>query len=562
MRIRIRPAAATAFSLAISVVVILTGSVAAMPTGAVAANPVGTGGVLLAPTLPAATCALSVTPAGPLRTCELWAKPGSVNLPGLSGVAIWGYAATEAAPATLPGPVIVVEEGDAVVTILHNRLGTGDPTSLSIPGMSGLSTDQTGAADGADTSYEFVAADPGTFLYQAGPLDNGPRQVAMGLYGAFVVRPSADPSRAYADAATAFDTEHLIVASEIDPALNEDPGAFDMRDYAPTYWLFNGEAYPDSDPILVVPGQRLLLRWANAGLENPSFDILGLHQRVLAANGHRLGLISPGGPGDPPTPYTYDVVAETIPAGTTLDAIVELPTNLDACARLPVMSASGHLNNAAQMTGGLLAVGGQLSFIENDLIFADGFESGSTAAWSTATASGLAVVASAAHEGSNGLRVTLSGSAARYVTDRRPCAERTYHGRFYFDPNGSLPAGAETILDGRSATGASILRAQLRRSSGKYQIRAGFRTTGGYVNTGWFTVTDDWHAIEIGWSAAVAGRLDLYIDGTLKQTRTGNSQAYRLEEVRLGAVAGLGSSSSGTQAFDDYASARHSLIGP
>ncbi len=51
--------------------------------------------------------------------------------------------------------------------------------------------DTTGVAAGASTIYTFTASSPGTFLYEAGLTPNGQHQVAMGLYGALIVRPTA-----------------------------------------------------------------------------------------------------------------------------------------------------------------------------------------------------------------------------------------------------------------------------------------------------------------------------------------------------------------------------------
>ncbi|MEB0014969.1 multicopper oxidase domain-containing protein, partial [Glaciimonas sp. Cout2] len=78
--------------------------------------------------------------------------------------------------------------------------------------------DRVGAAPGASTSYTFTASRPGTYLYEAGLVPNGQHQVAMGLYGALIVRPAIS-GQAY-DATTAFDDEAVLVISEIDPALN------------------------------------------------------------------------------------------------------------------------------------------------------------------------------------------------------------------------------------------------------------------------------------------------------------------------------------------------------
>ena len=98
----------------------------------------------------------------------------------------------------------------------------------------------------------------------------------MGLYGALIVRP-ATAGQAYDDAATAFDDEAVLVLSEIDPALNNsaNPATFDMRNYAPKYFLINGKAYPDTDPIASAAGNKVLLRYVNAGIQQHSMGSAG-----------------------------------------------------------------------------------------------------------------------------------------------------------------------------------------------------------------------------------------------------------------------------------------------
>ena len=151
--------------------------------------------------------------------------------------------------------------------------------------------DTTGAAPGTTKVYTFVASKPGTFLYEAGLLPRAQHQVAMGLYGALVVRPTrhAASGRPTADASTAFNNEQVLVLSEIDPALNASPSTFDMRDFKPAYFLINGTVYPDT-PLIGdetqrhQPGNKVLLRYVNAGAKHHSMAMLG-----RAADGDRRG---------------------------------------------------------------------------------------------------------------------------------------------------------------------------------------------------------------------------------------------------------------------------------
>ena len=221
---------------------------------------------LAAATLPPT---ISCTP-----SCELWATTGTLALPGGVTVPIWGYATSAGGSAQLPGPVILADEGDSLSITLHNALAID--TSLSFPALP-LVPDLAGVAPGDTKVYSFTADDPGTFLYEASLVTaEGPRQVAMGLVGALIVRPAGQPTWAY-DANTQFDDETLLIYTEMDPALNANPLTFNMQNYAPKYFMINGKAYPDTVPIATAPGARsVLLRHLNAGLDQHSIGLLGL----------------------------------------------------------------------------------------------------------------------------------------------------------------------------------------------------------------------------------------------------------------------------------------------
>ena len=200
---------------------------------------------------------------------NLCAVTGSVNLPGDSGVPIWAFTdggngptpVCTAGSATAPGgPQLTTADGDEVTLNVANALGNGHELSFEIPGVTG----PTAIADGDTATITFTAT-AGAHLYQSGG-DAG-RQEAMGLYGALIVHPTT-ANQAYGDASTAYDVEAPLVLSEIDPAFNADPDNFDMTNYLATYWLINGEAYPDTNPIAATAGQRVLLRYVNTGYDN------------------------------------------------------------------------------------------------------------------------------------------------------------------------------------------------------------------------------------------------------------------------------------------------------
>ena len=193
----------------------------------------------------------------------------------------------------------------------------------------------------------FTAGDPGTYLYEAGILPGEEYQVAMGLAGTLVVRPFGAPGQAYADASTAFQDEARVVVSEIDPALTTNaspPAASTCVPYAPRYFLVNGHAYDASAPtIAVTAGNTLLVRYLNAGIQHHSLGVLGLHQRVIAADGGQL-------------PAQRAMVAETIAPGQTADVLVSVPSTAATSTLYPIYDAALALNNSnANGMGGMLA---------------------------------------------------------------------------------------------------------------------------------------------------------------------------------------------------------------
>ena len=292
-----------------------------------------------AATLPLETCARTDVSA---VTCDLWATTGSTTLPDGTTIAIWGYSNVAGTVTTPGGPALIVSQGDTVTINLTNNVP--ETTGLFIQGQA-MIPDTTGVASGLSKSYSFTASAPGTFLYEAGLLANAQHQVAMGLYGALIVRPSGSPGQAYADASTAFVDEGLLVLSEIDPALNTaaDPTLFDMRDYNPKYFLINGKAYPDTDPLAVSAGGNVLLRYVNAGLQAHAMSTLGVSQTIIGQDGS-------------PYLYSHKVVAETIATGQTLDTLVSIPATADVGTRFVTYDANMLLrNNQASSFGGMLS---------------------------------------------------------------------------------------------------------------------------------------------------------------------------------------------------------------
>jgi FtsP/CotA-like multicopper oxidase with cupredoxin domain len=258
---------------------------------------------------------------------------GDLTMPDATVIPIWGFsngggdcADTSAIP-SLPGPTLTVNEGDVVTVNLSNRLS--ENVSIAFHGQ-GLPADTVGAPPLGTTSYTFTASNPGTFLYEAGLTANGAKQVALGLYGVLIVEPATP--------ATTYTSETVLVLSEIDPALNADPTNFNMLDYAPKYWLINGEAHPDTDVILAPAGQTMRMRYVNAGLIEHSMGLLGLDQTVIAKDGHAR--------------TAFRAVSETLAAGQTMDTLIDVPATVGA--KYPLYDTGRRLDNNGTANGGMM----------------------------------------------------------------------------------------------------------------------------------------------------------------------------------------------------------------
>jgi len=297
---------------------------------------------------------------------DLIAAPAYITQPDGQSVYSWGYgcntqpssfvpsaitAPTAGCPTMqIPGPTLVVTEGDTVTVTLHNGLpAAAGNTSILFPGLTLTSACPTGqqglltceAAPGGTVTYTFTAGSPGTRAYYSGT--QGDLQVEMGLYGAIIVLPKAPVSgaactdtlapatanaaaqafwgesdfrlatSAYDHAGTCYDREYLFQFSEIDPSIHNAAAAqvaakavslnVPTEPYHPAYFMINGRSMPDDmDPNYAPmypnqpyngnphmhPGEITLLRIIGQGRWQHPFHEHGNHVRVLARDGNLL----------------------------------------------------------------------------------------------------------------------------------------------------------------------------------------------------------------------------------------------------------------------------------
>nr|MDQ2664103.1 multicopper oxidase domain-containing protein [Candidatus Eremiobacteraeota bacterium] len=177
----------------------------------------------------------------------------------------------------VPGPAIVVDQGDRVVIDYTNTLSTPDTIHLhgirgapvSMDGVPGISQPLVG--QGGHFRYVFVASDPGTFLYHT---HDNEAMLDSGLYGAIVVRPT-HPAAAERNLAHDF----LEVVS-----------SWPISTSAESEFSLNGKSYPATRQLNVRRGERFRIRWINISGEN--FHTMHTHghvQRVIARDANAVG---------------------------------------------------------------------------------------------------------------------------------------------------------------------------------------------------------------------------------------------------------------------------------
>ena len=248
-------------------------------------------------------------------TFNLVASPAYITQPDGQMVYSWGYGCNgtpagfapkaitgKCGSMQIPGPTLIVTEGDSVTVNLTNNLPTAaGNTSILFPGLNvtpsggvaGLLTQE--ATPNGTVTYTFKAGTPGTRSYYSGTQSD--LQVEMGLYGAIIVLPSAPPTTcpyhslyagvnsagtglvangeqdfrlaaaAYDHARSCYDREYMFQFSEMDPNIHHQADlqvqaranctagaagcSLDVptEPYHPAYFMINGRSMPDDmDP--------------------------------------------------------------------------------------------------------------------------------------------------------------------------------------------------------------------------------------------------------------------------------------------------------------------------
>jgi len=272
---------------------------------------------------------------------SLTARQVDRTMPDGTVVPVWVFE-DAAQPGVYP-PVIRATAGDTLDINLTNALpataGVGEPVSVMIRGQkiaspqwvttSGQVLTSRPAGDltsrvrsmapevavgQGPVTYSWSGLRAGTYLVESA--SHMSVQGPMGLYALLVVD-EATAGQAYGQS---FDVEQVMVLSDIDVPFHQAkatgvygtpayPNIMSVG-YEPHYFLLNGEPFsPARSPLgSVAPGQKVLLRCANASIRTRvlATNVAGL--QVLAEDGFAYPMVQPSGIIDLPPGKTLDIL--------------------------------------------------------------------------------------------------------------------------------------------------------------------------------------------------------------------------------------------------------------
>lgn len=303
---------------------------------------------LIAETASAAVPGITGALSGSTVSFSLDAAAGFLSQPDGAQIYSWGFGCNgtpagfapfsgTCTPMQVPGPTLIVTEGQTVsVTLKNNLPAAAGSTSILFPGFNVTATGgsqgvlTSEAAAGGSVTYTFVASTPGTHSYYSGT--QGDLQIEMGLYGALVVLPSTPPATcrpvgnagttddyrlapsAYDHATTCYDREYLFQFAELDPRIHRQaerqalsPAGSTLNivtePYHPAYFLINGRSMPDDMDANYAPnypnqpyngnphmhpGELVLMRVIGQGRWQHPFHEHANHTRILGRDGNLI----------------------------------------------------------------------------------------------------------------------------------------------------------------------------------------------------------------------------------------------------------------------------------
>jgi FtsP/CotA-like multicopper oxidase with cupredoxin domain len=214
---------------------------------------------------------------------------------------------------SVPGSEIRVQEGEELTIHLKNELPEpvtihwhGVPVPNNMDGIPGVT--MNAVQPGETFTYNFTAEDPGTYWYHSH--QDGVNQVDKGLYGSFIVEPK--------NAEEIYDKDYVLMLDEWMSEENtsmdmssmdhsgmnmesseeydgmsghqEDSHSSEMEHDMSMYDLFtiNGKSGSSVEPLLVEKGDKVRLRFINAGFMSHKIHVHGHDIKVISSDGQDI----------------------------------------------------------------------------------------------------------------------------------------------------------------------------------------------------------------------------------------------------------------------------------
>jgi len=256
------------------------------------------------------------TEAGPVKEFHLPVRDIGFEIFPEKSLMGWGF------NGQIPGPTIRVTEGDRIRITVTNETADGEHT-LHIHGQSKTLTmdgvpfiGQSPIKKGESYTYEFTVNNIGTSWYHC-HVDSA-HHVDMGMYGAFIVEPKNEKlvyDREYIMILDEWPTAHVHVHESPEPEIEHDehgvitihPESSPMhehqaekkkrekRDWYPeTYpprqevydgFTINGRSFPFTEPLIVKKGEKVRIRFINAGYQEHFMHTHSHRFTVVARDG-------------------------------------------------------------------------------------------------------------------------------------------------------------------------------------------------------------------------------------------------------------------------------------
>jgi len=258
---------------------------------------------------------------GPTKTFHIVAREAPWTLkPGLTVMA-------KTYNGVVPGPALVVRQGDRVVIEFSNDLTVGDTIHLHgihgapemMDGVAGIS--QALVQPKGRYEYSFVAKQSGTFIYHT----HGPESMLdAGLYGAIIVEPASPrPEERVAH-------DYLGILS-----------SWQIQGATENHFTLNGKSYPATTPYEIERGGRIRIRWIN---------ISGEEMHTMHAHGHDMQIIARDA-----SPLDHSDIQDTVLIAPGQRVDVTVTGNAQPATWLLHCHIGDHVEDATEHPDGLIS---------------------------------------------------------------------------------------------------------------------------------------------------------------------------------------------------------------